>query len=124
LDIDSSIPPVLVGDSHRLQQIMVNLISNAVKYNPQDTHIDVSVVRKGDAVMISVRNRGKPIPKEKQEQLFQKFARAETKGTEKTKGTGLGLFITKQVVELHGGEITFTSTEESGTTFYIKLPLS
>lgn len=115
--------PAVALDHQLMTQAIDNLISNALKYNPQDTHIDVSVQAKPGTVVVAVRNGGRPIPPEKQAELFQKFARAELPGTEKTKGTGLGLYITRQVVELHRGKISVTSAEGKGTTFAIELPL-
>lgn len=117
------LPPISLD--HRLMtQAIDNLISNALKYNSQDTHVDVSVKRQQERVVVSVHNGGQPIPTAAQTQLFQKFARSQVRGTEKTKGTGLGLYITRQIVELHQGTITVTSAKDKGTTFSIALPLS
>lgn len=110
---------------HRLMtQAIDNLLSNALKYNAQGTHIDVSVKRERGGVAVLVHNGGQAIPPEAQAQLFQKFARAEVHGTEKTKGTGLGLYITRHIVELHGGTISAASAEGKGTTFSIVLPVA
>jgi signal transduction histidine kinase len=118
-----AIPQVAV-DARMLTQAVDNLLSNAIKYNPTDTHIDLGLKQEEKHVVVSVRNRGPGIPEDKQKQLFEKFSRAEAAGTKKTGGTGLGLYITKQIVELHGGEISFTSTPGKGATFFIKLPLT
>lgn len=115
--------PKLMVDHRLLTQAIDNLVNNAIKYNPLDTHLDLVVRKKENTVVISVRNKGSTIPVAKQKQLFEKFSRAETKGTKKTGGTGLGLYITKQIVELHGGDISLSSKPGKGTTFYIKLPL-
>ena len=117
-----AIPQVLV-DARLLTQAVDNLISNALKYNPTNTHVDIGLERQGGKVVISVRSRGSVIPKAKQGQLFEKFVRGETKQNKKTGGTGLGLFITKEIVELHHGEISFTSVAGKGTTFFITLPI-
>ncbi|MBI4022321.1 MAG: HAMP domain-containing histidine kinase [Candidatus Andersenbacteria bacterium] len=116
--------PLVVLDHRLMTQAIDNLISNALKYNPQDTHIDVSVKLKQERLVISVHNGGQPIPADAQAQLFQKFARVPARGTEKTKGTGLGLYITRQIVELHRGTIDVTSAQGKGTTFSVALPLS
>jgi two-component system phosphate regulon sensor histidine kinase PhoR len=118
----ASLPAVSV-DVSLLSQAIDNLISNAIKYNPLRTHITVSITTRDQAVVIAVKNRGPVIPEAKQKTLFQKYVRAGTPGTSKTKGTGLGLYITKQIVELHGGEITFESVPGAGTTFFITLPV-
>jgi len=116
------VPQVLV-DHRLLTQAIDNLVSNAIKYNPLDLHLDIAVAVQRKWVVISVRNKGSLIPVNKQADMFQKFSRATAKGTTKTSGTGLGLYITKQIIELHQGEISFTSIKDEGTTFYIKLPL-
>ena len=111
-------------DARMLTQAVDHLLSNAIKYNPTDTHIDIGLKQEDAKIVISVKNRGLGIPEDKQRQLFEKFSRAEAAGTKKTGGTGLGLYITKQIVELHGGEISFTSQPNKGATFFIKLPLT
>lgn len=117
-----SLPAVSV-DTTLLSQAIDNLISNAIKYNPIRTHITVTMATRDQAVIIAVKNRGPAIPEAKQSTLFQKYMRAGTQGTEKTKGTGLGLYITKQIVELHGGTVSFESAKGKGTTFFITLPI-
>jgi len=112
-----SIDPVLIS------QVIDNIISNAIKYNPVKTHITIVMTKAKDQVTVAIKNSGPAIPPDKQSSLFQKFARAETKDTEKTSGTGLGLYITKQIMELHHGTINFTSAKNEGTTFFISLPL-
>jgi signal transduction histidine kinase len=116
--------PKIPTDITLLSQAIDNLISKAIKYNPIKTHITVSVFKESNQVKISIKNRGPSIPKEKQSKLFEKFTRAKTKGTQKTSGTGLGLHITKQIIELHGGEVSFSSEKNEGTTFTIILPIS
>lgn len=118
-----NLPAVLV-DTTLLSQAIDNLISNAIKYNPIRTHITVTMATREQDVIIAVKNRGPAIPEAKQSTLFQKYVRAGTQGTEKTKGTGLGLYITKQIVELHGGTVSFESAKGAGTTFFITLPVS
>src|SRR3989344_1981745 len=103
-----AIPEVAV-DARMLTQAVDNLLSNAIKYNPTDTHIDIGLKQEDAKIVISVKNRGLGIPEDKQRQLFEKFSRAEAAGTKKTGGTGRGLYITKHIVDLHGGEISFTS---------------
>jgi signal transduction histidine kinase len=105
--------------------VLLNLLTNAIKYNRQDGHIDISAARKRDneteVVQISVHDTGKGIPKESQVHMFERFFRvADTEGY--TQGTGLGLVIAKRIVEAHGGSMWLDSEVGVGTTFYFTLP--
>jgi signal transduction histidine kinase len=82
----------------------------------------VRVTRVGEALQISVHNRGRPIPKELLDTLFQPFRRAESASRRSSSGLGLGLYIVHEVVEAHGGTIAVSSDEEQGTTFCVSLP--
>ena len=114
-------PPLRV-DADRMVQALVNLLSNAVKFAPPDTEVTIAVRAAPDGeVEIAVRDRGKGIPHDKIPMLFQKFQQLD--GSErKVQGTGLGLTITKALVEQHGGRIAVASTMGEGTTFTITLP--
>jgi PAS domain S-box-containing protein len=119
--VDADVPPVRV-DADRLVQALVNLLSNAVKFAPPDTEVAITARRGPDGdVEIAVRDRGKGIPLDKIPMLFQKFQQLD--GSErKVQGTGLGLTITKALVEQHGGHIAVASAPGEGTTFTISLP--
>jgi two-component system sensor kinase FixL len=109
-------------DRKLLRRALTNLIINAMKYSPHDTLVVLTLARQGDdGLLIQVRDSGIGIPEEDQPRLFEPFHRA--RNVNNIPGTGLGLPITKQAVELHGGEIGFT-TGEDGTTFSIYLPLN
>ena len=109
-------------DRKLLRRAITNLLVNAMKYSPHDTLVLLSLERHGnDGVVICVRDSGIGIPEADQARLFEPFHRA--RNVNNIPGTGLGLPITKQAVELHGGEITF-ETGEGGTTFIIYLPLN
>jgi len=115
--------PTLVGDPHRLAQVFENLISNAVKYSPEGTPIIVSVDSDCSRLRIAVSNRGAAIPEDKLRLLFKRFVRLpDADGNGRRAGTGLGLYISRKIVELHGGSITVTSSESDGTVFTIELP--
>ena len=112
---------VVSADSGRLHEILANLVDNAIKYSDSKREIKVKVETKNDKAQIFVSDQGFGIPTEAAGHLFEKFYRVER--PVQTKGTGLGLFITKQLVERQGGKIWFTSSGE-GTTFIFSLPLA
>lgn len=116
-------PPCEVRLDHNLfQQALSNLISNAVKYSPDQSPIDIVLSCEADAAVIQVRDRGIGIPEEDQQHLFEPFHRAAN--VEHISGCGLGLSIIKSAVELHGGAISVESQLDQGTTFIIRLPLT
>ncbi len=112
-------PPVS-ADPERLERAIVNLITNALKYSPPDRPVDVAVARRGEEAVISVRDQGPGIPPEEQPYLFQRYYRA--KASRKTEGLGLGLYITRLVVEAHSGRVWVESEVGQGSTFYVALP--
>jgi PAS domain S-box-containing protein len=111
------------GDQDRLLQVMTNLISNAVKYSPQEKEVDVAIEQNNGHITILVTDCGLGIPVEFHNRLFQKFSQADSSDTRQKGGTGLGLAISKAIVEHHGGTIGFNTKENEGTTFYFSLPL-
>jgi len=122
--LHNDIPPsfsAVWGDEDRLQQVLYNLIGNAVKFTDHG-EIRISAVRRDSMIEISVADTGMGIPKENQEAIFGSFEQVNTSDTRLHGGTGLGLFITKQLVELHGGEIAVESLPGKGATFRFTLP--
>jgi PAS domain S-box-containing protein len=121
-------PGALVsGDRDRLLQVIANLLSNAAKYAPPGSNVELSVARKDDRLRLTVTDLGPGIPAEFRERIFQKFSQADSSDTRKKGGSGLGLSIAKAIVEHHGGGIGFdTRTAEdggsTGTTFWVDLP--
>ena len=118
--------PLIEADGARLRQVVENLISNAVKYCGDDAPIRVAMETAGEKVRVLISNGGMRIPPEKLAMLFQPFARLDHSGNAKAarqKGTGLGLYIARQLVEAHGGSLTASSEDPVGTTFTIELPL-
>jgi signal transduction histidine kinase len=115
---------LVAGDPTRLKQAIGNLISNAVKYTPEGGSIWVRVRPDDRHVLIEVQDTGYGIPAEVQAKLFQRFFRARVPGTEHVPGTGLGLSLTKAVIEQHAGHVTAESKEGQGSTFRIWLPLA
>ncbi len=117
-------PPCLEGswDSDRMSQLLTNLISNAVRYSPKDSDVRVAVRQLPDSAVISVCDHGIGIPPEQQDLLFRPFSRLD--GAKARKGTGLGLYICKAIVEAHHGRIWVESEQGKGTSFHVSLPLA
>ncbi len=112
------------GDRDRLKQVLLNLAANAIQYTPQDGDVFISLAKAGDQARISVWDTGPGIPPEDLPHIFERFYRAEKSRTRsRTSGFGLGLSITKWIVEHHNGRIEVESKEGKGTTFVIWLPL-
>ena len=109
-------------DGDRLIQVMANLLSNAAKFSPKDGVVEVAAVLTGRNVRITVADKGKGIPAEFHDRIFQKFAQADSSDTRQKGGTGLGLSIVKAMVEHMGGHVGFESAPDQGTTFFVDLP--
>jgi CheY-like chemotaxis protein/anti-sigma regulatory factor (Ser/Thr protein kinase) len=121
--VDDAIPTVL-GDAARLQQVVWNLLSNAVKFTAKSGHVDVSAHVAGDAVVVRVKDDGVGIAPHFVPYVFDPFSQEDARITRARGGLGLGLAITKQLVELHGGRIEVASEGEGrGATFTLTLPL-
>ena len=116
-------PLVVVGDELRLEQVFQNLIQNAIKYSPSGGTVTVQVGRLGDRACVIVRDQGIGIPAGSVPSLFRRFYRASNVDTHRINGMGIGLFVVKEIVQLHGGEITVASQESVGSTFTVYLPL-
>lgn len=112
----------VTGDGDRLIQVLTNLISNAVKFSPAGSAVEVSVTREGDTARACVRDYGTGIPESFREAIFTRFAQADNSDTRQRGGTGLGLAIAKEIVDRHGGTLTFESEMGVGTTFRMDLP--
>jgi signal transduction histidine kinase len=127
LQVDIIIPddlPPVKGDEKRLRQIIVNLVSNAIKYTPPDGRVKVDARARNDSIMVSVQDDGMGISPEDQAQIFERFYRVRRPETDGIEGTGLGLAIVKSLVEAHGGEIGLNSHLGEGSTFYFTIPIS
>jgi two-component system, OmpR family, sensor kinase len=127
IEIDLEIPgdlPLLRLDAGKIEQVLDNLIGNAVKFSPPDSRVVVRVAREGgrelDRVVISVRDHGPGIPADLLDRLFEPFTRGRQRGT---KGAGLGLAIVKSILAGHGGDIRVESEPGRGATFHAVLPL-
>ena len=128
LRISSEVPECVIGDPERLRQILINLLGNAVKFTESgqvflDLRVDSDFSESEKKKLIfAVKDTGIGIAEEKQENIFDSFTQADASSTRKYGGTGLGLTISKQLVELMGGEIWLKSSPELGSTFYFSLP--
>jgi signal transduction histidine kinase len=110
-------------DRARIHQVLSNLLDNAIKYTPDGTPIDIALERARDRVRVSVKDFGGGVRKELQEELFSPFARGDADKGLHSGGLGLGLFICRSIVELHGGTIRLSSKEGCGSTFTFELPV-
>lgn len=116
--------PIIQGDERRLTQVLNNLISNAIKYSPDGGEIVVTGSVQREHVLLSVSDPGIGIPEHQKDRIFQKFSRLDNALSRRTEGTGLGLYLTKAIVEAHDGRIWFGENENGrpGTTFTFCLP--
>jgi signal transduction histidine kinase len=114
-------PLPVIGNPDRLRQVIGNLISNAIKYSPQGGVVEVTAGSDNGSVRVEVHDEGMGIPRSQQAQIFTKFFRGDAAASGIT-GTGLGLAVSRDIVESHGGRIGFTSAEGQGTTFFVELP--
>jgi len=115
--------PLVYIDSEKMHLVMQNLFENAVKYTPDFGRIELTIVMGDKFLKVKVKDNGVGIPKDCQEKLFSKFFRADNVIRLQTEGSGLGLFIVKNIIKKHGGEITFDSKEGMGTEFVFTIPL-
>ena len=120
--LNSSLPPARL-DEDKFQQILTNLIDNAAKYSTDGKTVTISTELSENFVEIKITDEGVGIKKEDFDKVFKKFSRLENHLTSTTQGNGLGLYITKQLVENMGGQISFTSEINKGTIFRLLMPV-
>lgn len=116
LNIEENLPSVMI-DRSEIQRVIYNLISNAIKHNKKDTNINIKAGKIDNEVQVSVSDNGQGIPEAEKPNIFQKYPIVKS-GI----GSGLGLFLSKQIIDAHGGSIWFESEVGKGTTFYFTLP--
>ncbi len=112
------------GDANRLTQVIANLLSNAAKFSPEGSEVKISVTQNGDMAKVSVSDSGPGIPDEFRKHLFQRFSQVDSSDVRQKGGTGLGLNISRSIIERHNGEIDFESEVNVGSTFFFTLPVS
>ncbi len=113
----------ILADRTLLRNIIQSLISNSIEYTKENGEIEISLEEKDTNFLFSVKDNGIGIPKEAWPTIFDKFIRAENAKTLKPSGSGLGLFLTKEAVDIIGGKIWLESEVNKGTTFYVELPI-
>ena len=120
--IRNNLPDAYVfADRERLMQVMANLLSNAAKFSPKDSVVQIDVARHAGSIRISVTDSGKGIPDNFHSKIFEKFTQSDSSDTRQKGGTGLGLSISKIIVERHQGIIDFVTNTNIGTTFFFEL---
>jgi PAS domain S-box-containing protein len=115
--------PTIKGDPQRLEQALDNLISNAIKYSPNGGKVTLQADVKPAEIVIKVSDEGIGIPMDEQERIFERFYRVESPETRAVPGTGLGLYLTRAIIQAHGGRCWVESTPNEGSAFYMVLPL-
>ena len=122
-EISTELPAVL-GDARQLEQVITNLLDNALKYTPADGKIWLRAYTKEETVIIEVQDTGMGIPREVQNQVFDRFFRVESIDTAHISGSGLGLSLVKAIVDYHKGRVWLSSEVGRGTIFYVALPIA
>lgn len=121
--LPSDLSPV-TADSDKVREVILNLLTNAIKYNQPGHHeVIIAATVKDKMIEIAVQDQGIGIPKKGQAHIFEKFYRADNAVESQTEGSGLGLYIAREIIRLHGGDIWLTSEEGVGTTVYFNLPI-
>jgi signal transduction histidine kinase len=115
--------PKIYGDRYQIRQVIENLLDNAIRYTKGKGKVKIKIKKEKNFVHFEIEDNGVGIPKEDQKFIFQKFFRASNVLKYKTQGTGLGLYISKAIIERSGGKIGFKSKEGVGSTFWFKLPI-
>ena len=116
--------PEILCDPKKIKLAIENLLDNAIRYSKQKGEVRIKLRKKDGEVYFEIKDQGVGIPKEDQKYIFEKFFRSENALKSQTEGTGLGLFITKGIIEQSGGKIGFISKENKGSTFWFTLPIN
>jgi signal transduction histidine kinase len=115
---------LILGDQNRLEQVLINLISNAIKFTPTDGTVQVIATQELRGWQVKVQDTGIGIPADEIPKLFTRFTRASNAVAEQVPGTGLGLYVCKAIIEQHGGQIGLTSQEGEGATAWFIVPVA
>src|SRR2546428_506562 len=126
IEIASAVEPpdaLLIADKNKFKQVLYNLLSNAIKFTPPSGKVDLKAAVEGEALRMTVKDSGIGIPKDVQHKIFGAFYQVQSASNREYPGTGLGLALTKKLVELHGGPTDFESAPDQGTAFTVEFPL-
>jgi signal transduction histidine kinase len=123
LECIANTPLVVCVDEGRIQQVLLNLVSNALKHTPPGGRVVITGEIVENHARISVTDDGPGVPEAFRDRIFQRFAQADSSSTRSNSGTGLGLYIAKTLVEIHGGKLGFDNAKDAGAVFYFDLPL-
>ena len=113
----------LTADKYMINQVVYNLVDNAVKFTPEGGYIEVSSKADAEKIIVKIRNSGKGIPSEEIDKIFERFYKIDKSRSFDVKGAGMGLYLCKMIIELHGGQITARSEIDEYTEFIFQLPL-
>jgi two-component system phosphate regulon sensor histidine kinase PhoR len=116
--------PAVAGDENQLRQVISNLVDNAIKYSPQGGDVELRLNRNGQFARIEVADSGLGIPRDEHDRIFEKFYRLDPALTRGVNGTGLGLYISRELVERMNGRISVDSEPGRGSTFVVEVPLA
>lgn len=122
-DIEDDVPQVFESDPQKVSLVIQNLVDNAVKYSPQGETVEIRARVEESRLVLEIEDHGIGIPENQQRNIFERFYRAPNAVRVQANGSGLGLFITKNIVQMHGGKIWFKSKENKGTTFFVEIPI-
>lgn len=123
LSVEGELPETIIGDEDKLDQILTNLLNNAIKYSPAGGNVTVHARKDGDEILVGVQDQGLGIPKDHLAKVFEKFHRVNNEDNRKIYGTGLGLYLVKHLVEtVHLGRIWAESEVNVGSTFWFRIP--
>lgn len=122
--LKDKIHTTISADKERIEQVLINLITNAIKYSPNANKIIITAEKTKEHVTISVQDFGLGIPKEQQKQVFERFFRSKGKEEKNIEGLGLGLYIAFEIVIEHGGKMWVDSTPNKGSTFHFSIPIN
>ena len=114
--------PLSISLHQKIQQILYNLVSNAIKYSPENDNVEIKIEAFDEFYRISIHDNGIGIDKKYHGKIFAKFVQLDSAYTKKESSTGLGLTITKELTELHGGKISIKSEVNNGSTFIVDIP--
>src|SRR5260221_6945412 len=113
---------IIIGDRERIGQVLINIISNAIKYSPNSNKIIILILSNKKDVTVSVQDNGIGIAKNQQQKVFKRFYRIQDKPSASFPGMGIGLYLVSQIIHQHKGKIRVESKEGKGSTFYFSLP--